>query len=276
LAIELNTEVVSADSRQFYKELKIGTAKPTSVEMKGVKHHFIDSHHITNHLSSAIFAVEAERTLNEIFATKDVAVLVGGSGMYIDALCEGIDDIPVDPEIKSQLQKEWKTTGLVSLLEELKNKDAKYYENVDRNNPMRILRALEVIRLTGQPFSQLRTSQKKEKYYDIKRFVINHDRSTLYERIDKRVIKMMDDGLLDEVKNVRQFSNLQALQTVGYKELFAYLNQQISLEDAVQHIQKNTRNYAKRQLTWFRRHEDAEWISYDTDNKMIERILTFL
>lgn len=276
LAIELKTEVVSADSRQFYKELKIGTAKPTLDEMKGVKHHFVDSHHVTNHLSSAAFAVEAEKTLNEIFSVKDVAVLVGGSGMYIDALCEGIDDIPVDSEIKSQLQKEWKTIGLVSLLEELKNKDVKYYENVDRNNPMRILRALEVIRLTGQPYSQLRTSPKKQKYFEIKRFVINHERSTLYERIDKRVIKMMDDGLLHEVENVRHFSNLQALQTVGYKELFAYLNRQISLEDAVQLIQKNTRNYAKRQLTWFRRHEDAEWISYDTDNKMIERILTFL
>ena len=276
MAIDLKTEVVSADSRQFYKELNIGTAKPTLDEMKGVKHHFVDSHHVINHLSSAAFAVEAERTLNEIFSIKDVAVLVGGSGMYIDALCDGIDDIPIDAEIKNQLQKEWETSGLVSLLEELKNKDAKYYENVDRNNPMRILRALEVIRLTGQPYSQLRTSQKKQKYYDIKRFVINHERSTLYDRIDKRVIKMMDDGLLDEVENVRHFSSLQALQTVGYKELFAYLNRQISLDGAVQLIQKNTRNYAKRQLTWFRRHEDAEWISYDTDYKMIERILTFL
>ncbi len=273
MAIELKTEVLSADSRQFYKELKIGTAKPSLDEMKGIKHHFIDSHHITDHLSSAVFANLAEKTLEDLFKAKDFVVLVGGSGMYIDALCEGIDDIPVDANIKNQLQQEWKAYGLQLLLEELNKKDPLFYEKVDKNNPMRILRALEVIRITGQPFSQLRTAYKKHNNFEIKRFVINHEREDLYKRIDQRVLKMMDEGLLDEVKNVRHFSNLQALQTVGYKELFAYLNQQNSLEEAVKLIQKNTRNYAKRQLTWFRRHEDAAWISHETNLNMIQRIL---
>lgn len=244
--------------------------------MKGVKHHFIDSHHITNHLSSAVFANEAEIILTELFKTKDNVVLVGGSGMYIDALCEGIDEIPVDFEIKSQLQKEWETCGLAVLLKELEIKDPLFYDKIDKNNPMRVLRALEVIRLTGQPYSQLRTSHQKQNPFEIKRFVIDHERATLYERIDQRVLKMMDDGLLEEVKNIRQFSHFQALQTVGYKELFAYLEKQISLQEAVQLIQKNTRNYAKRQLTWFRRHEDAVWLKHEADNLLVKRILSFL
>ncbi len=276
LAIQLKTEIISADSRQFYKELIIGTAKPSQEEMKGIKHYFIDSHQVTNHLSSAVYAKEAEDILHEIFKTNDIAILVGGSGMYIDALCIGIDDIPVDAEIKNNLQNELETNGLELLLEELSTKDPIFYNQIDRQNPMRVIRALEVIRSTGKPYSLLRKAAKKNKPYSIKRFVIDHSRDILYQRIDERVLQMMNDGLLEEVKNVIHFSHLPALQTVGYKELFAYLEQQMSLEKAVQLIQKNTRNYAKRQLTWFRRHDDALWIPYEETKIMVDKIRTIL
>ncbi len=276
MALELKTEVLSADSRQFYKELNIGTAKPSLEEMKGIAHHFIDSHSITSHISSAVFASEAEGILKEIFKTQDYAILVGGSGMYIDALCQGIDDIPVDANIKNKLQQELEANGLEFLLEELKQKDPVFYEEIDKQNPMRLLRALEAIRITGKQYSQLRTNKKQDKTFNIKRFVIDHPREILYQRIDQRVLKMMDDGLLDEVKSVRKFSHLQALQTVGYKELFTHLDQQISLQKAVELIQKNTRNYAKRQLTWFRRHEDAVWMPHDADSLLVKQILSFL
>lgn len=276
MACQLKTEIISADSRQFYSELNIGTAKPSHEEMKGIKHYFIDSHQVTNHLSSAVYAKEAEDILHEIFKTNDIAILVGGSGMYIDALCIGIDDIPIDAEIKNNLQDELETNGLELLLEELRTKDPVFFKQIDRQNPMRVIRALEVIRLTGQPFSLLRKAEKKNKPYSIKRFVIDHSRDKLYQRIDQRVIQMMDNGLLEEVKNVSHFSHLPALQTVGYKELFAYLEQQISLEEAVQLIQKNTRNYAKRQLTWFRRHDDALWIPHEDNKIMTDKIRSIL
>lgn len=276
MACQLKTEIISADSRQFYSELNIGTAKPSHEEMKGIKHYFIDSHQVTNHLSSAVYAKEAEDILHEIFKTNDIAILVGGSGMYIDALCFGIDDIPIDAEIKNNLQNELETNGLELLLEELRTKDPVFFKQIDRQNPMRVIRALEVIRLTGQPYSLLRKAERKNKPYSIKRFVIDHSRDKLYQRIDQRVIQMMDNGLLEEVKNVSHFSHLPALQTVGYKELFAYLEQQISLEEAVQLIQKNTRNYAKRQLTWFRRHDDALWIPHEDNKIMTDKIRSIL
>ena len=276
MATQLKTEIISADSRQFYQELNIGTAKPSLEEMKGIKHYFIDSHHVTNHLSSAVFAKESEEVLNEIFKSNDLAILVGGSGMYIDALCDGIDDIPIDIEIKNNLQKELEIKGLDFLIAELMVKDPVFSEQIDKKNPMRVIRALEVIRLTGKPYSALRKAEKKIKPYEIKRFVIDHPRDKLYQRIDKRVIQMMEAGLLEEVKGLKQISHLPALHTVGYKELFAYLEKQISLEDAVQLIQKNTRNYAKRQLTWFRRHDDAVWIPHDDNKIMINKIRTIL
>jgi tRNA dimethylallyltransferase len=276
LATQLKTEIISADSRQFYQELNIGTAKPSLEEMKGIKHYFIDSHHVTNHLSSAVFAKESEEVLNEIFKSNDLAILVGGSGMYIDALCDGIDDIPIDIEIKNNLQKELEIKGLDFLIAELMVKDPVFSEQIDKKNPMRVIRALEVIRLTGQPYSALRKAEKKIKPYEIKRFVIDHPRDKLYQRIDKRVIQMMEAGLLDEVKGLKQISHLPALQTVGYKELFAYLEKQISLEEAIQLIQKNTRNYAKRQLTWFRRHDDAVWMPNGDNKIMINKIRTIL
>jgi tRNA dimethylallyltransferase len=276
LATQLKTEIISADSRQFYRELNVGTAKPSLSEMRGIKHHFIDSHQVTNHLSSAIYAKEAEELLSELYEKHDTVILVGGSGMYIDALCEGIDNIPVDATLKNNLQNELENKGLALLLNELQEKDPVYFNQIDKKNPMRVIRALEVIRLTGQPYSLLRKAEKQNKPYSIKRFVIDHPREVLYHRIDQRVIQMMDAGLLEEVKTVKHFSKLAALQTVGYKELFAYLDHQISLEEAVQWIQKNTRNYAKRQLTWFRRHKDAQWIPFDETKKMVNTIQSML
>jgi len=274
LAKHYNTCVISADSRQFYKELSIGTAKPSVEEMDGVKHYFIDSHSVEDEVSSSEFEQEALSVLETEFQQRDVVILVGGSGMFIDALCIGLDNIPSSPEIKQNIQKELKETGLEPLLVELMEKDPEYYNQVDKSNAMRIERAIEVIRSTGQKFSELRKQKPEPRSFKTHRVVINHDREKLYERINLRVDLMMEAGLMDEVKSVQNYRHLSSLNTVGYKELFTYLDGDSSLEEAVDKIKQNSRRYAKRQLTWFRRHPEAQWVNYGSEEGMLNEVIS--
>ena len=277
LAKILNTVVVSADSRQFYKEIQIGTAKPTLEEQEGVKHYFIDSHSIHSPVTSAQYEKEAIQLLNELFISTPFIVLVGGSGMFIDALCDGINEVPKNDLIKEQLNSELLTNGLPFLLSELKIKDEFYFQKVDKGNPLRVIRALEVIRSTGSTYSSFldKNSIVKRDFETIK-FVIDLPREQLYERINLRVDNMICNGLLDEVKSVLEFKSLQSLNTVGYKELFSYLNSEIDFKEAVELIKKNTRNYAKRQLTWFRKDVRTIWLKKIATNEQINEILTLI
>lgn len=277
LAKILNTVVVSADSRQFYKEIQIGTAKPTLEEQEGVKHYFIDSHSIHSPVTSAQYEKEAIQLLNELFISTPFIVLVGGSGMFIDALCDGINEVPKNDLIKEQLNSELLINGLPFLLSELKIKDEFYFQKVDKGNPLRVIRALEVIRSTGSTYSSFldKNSIVKRDFETIK-FVIDLPRDQLYERINLRVDQMICNGLLDEVKSVIEYKSLQSLNTVGYKELFSYLNSEIDFKEAVELIKKNTRNYAKRQLTWFRKDVRTIWLKNIATNEQLNEVLTFI
>ena len=272
LAKKWNTVIISADSRQFYKELSIGTAKPTSEEQEGIKHYMVDSHKLEEEVSSAKYAREVNLILEKEFIHHDQLIMVGGSGMFIDAVCIGLDEIPKSDELKAELTKQWELLGLEPLLNELKEKDPEFYNEVDKGNPMRIIRALEAIRLTGQPFSKLRTNQEIKHNFEIIRFVINHPREVLYERINRRVDIMLENGLLDEVKSVQHLKHLSTLKTVGYTELLNFLNGITNFQTAIDLIKQNTRRYAKRQLTWFRRHPEAIWLKSTETNLMVEEI----
>lgn len=273
LAQHFNTVVLSADSRQFYKELQIGTAKPTSDEMQGIDHYFINSHPISEPLTASQFEKAARELLETKLAHLPKIILVGGSGMFIDALCNGLDDIPVSPDIQNDLRESLATNGLADLLNELKNADPQFYEQVDKNNPVRILRALEVIRSTGKPFSSFRKKNATARPFSVRRFVIDHPREQLYERINKRVDLMIENGLFDEVKTVVQFKHLSTLQTVGYKEIFDFWDGIYpTQEECIAKIKQHTRNYAKRQLTWFKKHPDAHWIPFTSTNEMCSAI----
>ena len=277
LAQKLNTVIVSADSRQFYKEVAIGTAKPTREEQAGIKHYFIDSHSIHDSITVADYVNQALEILSDLFSKFDQVILVGGSGLYIDALCEGLDDIPTDKSIREQIQTQFQLEGLNGLLKELQDVDIDYFLKVDQANPLRIFRAIEVYRLTGKPYSfYLLNSNKPKRDFTPIRFVINLDRSILYNRINKRVDLMIESGLEDEVRSVYQFRSLQSLQTVGYSELFNYFDKQLTLEEAIELIKRNTRRYAKRQLTWFRRNTEAIWLASDTLENQLEEILSEL
>ena len=271
MAKHFNTSILSADSRQFYKELEIGTAKPILEEQAGIHHYFINSHSVTDEVSSAKFEKEGLQILEGIFYSNDVAILVGGSGMFIDALCNGLDSIPTDINVKKQIQIEYDDYGTLPLLDELKSKDPEYFKTIDKNNPMRIIRAIEVIRITGKSYSELRKSTPNKREFQIHKYVINHNRKALYDRINLRVDLMIESGLIEEAKSVIQYRGLTPLNTVGYQEIFEYLDGDFTLEEAADKIKQNTRRYAKRQLTWFRRHQDAVWIDFDDNSKMIEK-----
>ena len=265
LAKHFNTVILSADSRQFYKEMYIGTAKPSAVEQDGIPHFFIDSHSIHEALTAAKYADQALEVLNDQFQQHDTIILTGGSGMFIDALCKGLDNIPHSTEIREQLTAQWKTNGLSFIQEKLKAVDPDYYDQVDRQNPVRIIRALEAIAITGKPFSTLRKSFGTTRPFAVHYIIITHNREVLYSRIDQRVDRMMENGLLAEAETLLPFRNLNALNTVGYTELFEYFDGTISLEEAIGKIKQNTRNYAKRQITWCRRYTDALRIDYKDD-----------
>lgn len=277
LAKHFNTCIVSADSRQFYREISIGTAKPSIEEQAGVLHYFIDSHSIENPLSASVFADEALAILATEFKTKDTLILVGGSGLFIDALCIGLDKIPFNQEVRNQLNEELLQVGLDVLLDELEKKDPIYFSQIDKANPSRVIRALEVIRNTGNMFSSYIDNSTKEKRDFLSQYyIINHSREKLYARIEQRVDQMIQTGLLEEVESVFHLAHLQPLQTVGYSELFRFLRKEITYEQAIAFIKQNTRRYAKRQLTWFRRNQDAYWLENTELELQLKEVLANL
>lgn len=274
--MHFSTVILSADSRQFYKEIAVGTAKPSLDEQEGIPHYFIDSHSIEEEFTAAQFEKAANEVLEKEFKLHDQLVLVGGSGMFIDALCYGLDEIPADKALREALTVELEEKGLTALLNELKAKDPEFYEQVDQKNPVRVLRAIEVIRLTGKTFTEMRKATRKQHPFEIVRFIIDHEREKLYQRINLRVDLMMENGLLEEVKSVYSKKHLNSLRTVGYSELFDFLDNKIKLTEAVELIKQNSRRYAKRQLTWFRKHTEAHLIPFDTTDQMLLKVLNQL
>jgi tRNA dimethylallyltransferase len=270
LAKKLNCEIINADSRQFYKELIIGTAKPSQEEMEGVTHHFINSHSIHEPLTAGQFEKEAWPVLNACLAKHNRVIVTGGSGLFIQALVEGTHQLPTDKAIRAELESKLAKLGLIVLQEELKAIDYKAFENIDVNNPARVIRALELNKLTGKKLDDLKRVKKPRKQdFIVDYYVLELPRAILYQRINDRVMKMVEQGLLIEVESVLPYKHLQSLNTVGYKELIPYFEGLISLDDAIAQIQQNTRRYAKRQLTWFRRVENAKWIAPSEAEKII-------
>lgn len=259
LAVELakkyNSPVISCDSRQIYKELKIGTAPPSPEQLAAVKHFFVFSHSIFDHYTAGKYEIEAMDLLRELFKTHDTLIMAGGTGLYIDALCRGIDDFPAtDMVLRNNLMERLNTDGLNSLNEELKILDPESYQMIDNANPQRIIRALEVCLSTGKKFSSFKTSPSKERDFACEYIVTNVPREELYSRINKRVDSMMKYGLLDEAKSLYPYRHLMALKTVGYKELFDYFDGKHSLDEAINLIKQDTRRYAKRQITWCKKY----------------------
>lgn len=270
LAGHYRAPILSTDSRQFYQGLAIGTAQPTAEQLARAEHHFIASHTITEEVNCGRYEAMALERLEELFKAHDTVIAVGGSGLYVRALCEGMDDLPeADEALRTELSKRLEKEGLEALAEELRALDPAYYEQVDRQNPARVLRALEVCLQTGLPYSSFRTGEKRTRPFRIIKIGVDLPREVLYARIDKRVELMMAEGLEAEARAVLPHRALNALQTVGYKELFAHFDGEITKEEAVALIQRNSRRYAKRQLTWFRRDEEVHWFRPDEDSAII-------
>jgi len=273
LAKHFNTEIISADSRQFYREMHIGTASPDPEELSAVKHHFIGNLSIHDGYNVARYEEEVLALSHRLFEKHHVLILTGGSGLYIDAVCKGIDDLPDhDPILREQLKAELDEVGIERFAEKLKSLDPEYFEVVDLNNPNRLLRAIEVCLQTGETYTSLRKNTDKERPFGVIKIGLNTERELLFKRISDRVDKMMEDGLLDEVKSLIPHRSNNALNTVGYKELFAYLDGDVSIEHAIEKIKTNTRRYAKRQLTWFKRDPDIHWFTPED----IEHVLLYV
>jgi tRNA dimethylallyltransferase len=270
LALHFKTEILSADSRQFYREMNIGTAKPSEAELSSVKHHFINNLSIEQEYTSGAYETEVLALLDTLFEKYDRVVLTGGSGLFIKAVCEGFDALPeVGPEIREQLNAEFQKKGLEPLLNELKEKDPAYYETVDKANPVRVIRALELCRGTGRPFSAFRTSQKKVRSFQTIKIGLNKDRKVLYQKIDNRMEAMLANGLLEEAKTLYPFRHLNALQTVGYTEVFGYLDGQYDYDEMVSLLKRNSRRYAKRQLTWFGKDKEYKWFDPAQEKEIV-------
>ena len=260
LATQLETEIISADSRQCFKELNIGVAKPSVIELSAVKHFFINSYSIFDHVNAAVFEQYALHAIVEIFEKHRVAVMVGGTGLYIKAFCEGMDEIPeVDEAVRRQVFEMYEQNGLAHLQTQLALKDPKFWQQAEQQNTQRLMRALEVLLSTGQSITAFQKGRKKERPFNIIKIGLELPRQQLYNQINKRVDEMIEKGLVDEVRSLVPYQNLNALQTVGYREIFEYLNSEISLASAVNSIKTNTRHYAKRQLTWFKKDEEIKW-----------------
>ncbi len=274
LAQHFKTEIISADSRQFFKEMSIGTAVPSKEELAAVPHHFIQHISVEDNYSVGDFERQAISKLDELFLEHQVVAMVGGSGLYIKAILEGLDDFPaVDPGIREELNVTYETKGLESLQQQLKELDPEYYEVADIQNPHRLIRALEICIGSGKTYSSFLNRKKPERNFKTINIGLEADREIIYERINRRVDLMMDEGLLEEAEALFPKRRLNALNTVGYKELFDYFKGIHSLETAVAEIKKNTRRFAKRQLTWFRKQEGIRWFDYNTSSeKVIEYI----
>ncbi|OFX83133.1 MAG: tRNA (adenosine(37)-N6)-dimethylallyltransferase MiaA [Bacteroidetes bacterium GWF2_33_16] len=273
IAQRLNTEIISCDSRQIYKELKIGTAIPSEEQLQMVKHHFLGNKSIHDYYNASMFEVEVLELLDNLYLKYNNVIMTGGSGLYIDAVCNGIDDLPnIDQELRDELITRLKVEGIESMRMQLKMLDPDYYKLADIKNPKRILKALEVTLQTGKPYSTFLTYSKRERDFKIVKIGLRRDRDELYERINQRVDKMIEDGLVDEARGFYKDRHLNSLNTVGYKELFDYFDGTINLEKAIELIQRNSRHYAKRQISWFGRDKEIHW--FDPDNKA--EILKFI
>lgn len=274
IAQHFNTEIISGDSRQFYKELAIGTAKATPEEMQNIKHHFIDSHSITESYNVNDFEKDALVLLTNLFKQHNIVILTGGSGLYIDALCNGFDeDLPgSDESIRSELNEMHKKYGIRVLQEKLKQLDPDFYKEVDLSNVKRLQRAIEVCLLTGGKYSSIRKGNKQARPFNVLKIGLNRDREELFNRINQRVNVMLETGLLEEVKSVINHKENNALKTVGYTELFDFLDKKLTLEEAIEKIKVNTRRYAKRQIGWFNKNQDYKWFHPDEINLIISTI----
>lgn len=273
IAQHFNTEIISADSRQFYKEMSIGTAKPNAKELAQAKHHFINSHSITQNYNVGDFEKEALLCLTKIFENQNIAIMVGGSGLFINAVLYGFDELPkASEELRLALNQRLLSHGIAPLQAQLKELDPEYYTEVDVNNPQRIIRALEVCLSTGQTFTSFRNKNPKERNFNTILIGLNTDREILYQRINHRVDLMLQEGLIEEVKQLQNYQHLNALKTVGYTEIFRYLSNEWTLEEAIEKLKQNTRNFAKRQITWFKKNEGIIWF----EQSETEKITTFL
>lgn len=276
LAQHFNTEIISADSRQFFNELNIGVARPTDSELAAAPHHFIAHRSIEEEYSAGMFAKDARLKIDELHQSKDVVILVGGSGMYVDAVLKGLDDLPSNPLVRAAYNEELEKHGLKYLQEKLKERDPEYYQKVDISNPHRVVRALEVIEVSGKKFSELRSGNQQDLPFESKVYCLTAERDFLYERINTRVDAMMKAGLLEEVKGLLDKRELQALNTVGYKEIFDSIDGQFTLEFAIDKIKQHSRNYAKRQITWWKRDQTISWIHADGASTPLEQVLNSL
>lgn len=273
LAKEFGTAIISCDSRQFFREMKIGTAIPDADELAAVPHHFIGHLSVNDAYDVSRYETEALALLNSLYKKHKVLIMAGGSGLYINAVCQGFDELPdPDPELRKRLRLTLEKKGIAALGEQLMLLDPVYFKEVDKSNPNRLLRAIEVCLITGKPYSQLRKGQIKERPFRVLKIALNRDRQELFDRIAERTKHMMDQGLLDEVISLLPYRNKNALNTVGYKELFDHLDGNCSLEQAVENIETNTRRYAKRQLTWFRKDSAYHWFKPEQKSKIMALI----
>ncbi|MBK7568774.1 MAG: tRNA (adenosine(37)-N6)-dimethylallyltransferase MiaA [Bacteroidetes bacterium] len=269
LAQHFNTDIISADARQFYKEMNIGTAKPTDEQLKLIPHHFINFLSVNDVYNVGQYEKDVLEKLNELFKTHDVVIMTGGAGLFIRAVTEGLDVLPsADPEIRESLQELFETQGIEALQIKLEDVDPEYYKKVDIQNPVRLIRALEVFYATGKPISTFHIRETPERPFKSIKICLEIERETLYNIINNRVDKMIDNGLLKEAENLFPLRHLNALQTVGYSELFDYLENTTDLKTAIEKIKQNTRNYAKRQMTWFRKDKEFVWINADDYEKI--------
>jgi len=262
IAKELNTEIISCDSRQFYKELLIGTSPPTKYQLKEVKHHFIHNKSIHDQYNVGLYEKDAIEVIDNLFNKRDHLILVGGSGLFADSIISGLDEFPIIPEkIRTSVRNLFKEEGIEYLQKKIKKLDPEYFSKVDINNSMRLMRALEIIEHTGKSFSSMRSGKNKKRKFKTSIISLECTRELLYQRINKRVDKMIDDGLEEEVFKLKKFKNLNTLNTVGYKEFIDYFEGKISYMDAINKIKQNTRNYAKRQITWFKKYTDSKKVN---------------
>ena len=267
------TEIISCDSRQFYKEMSIGTAVPSDEELKEVRHHFIQHISFNDSYNVGKFEIDALAKLNEIFKKNKYAVMVGGSGMYINAICNGIDNIPKVPiAVREKIINIYKSKGIEWLQEEVKKINSENFKNIDNKNPQRLIRSLEVYQHTGKEIHSFYSRDKKTREFNIIKIGLKLDREILYERINQRVDNMIDCGLVNEVKSLKEHQLENAMQTVGYREIINYLNKEISIEESIENIKKNTRRLAKRQITWFKKDRDIKWFDKNQEKNIKEFI----
>ena len=275
LADFFNVPIINADSRQIFAEIPIGTAAPTIKQQERTKHYFVGTHKLTDYYSASLYEQDVIQLLDKLFEDSDIAILTGGSMMYIDAVCNGIDDIPtVDENTRETMKRRLATEGLPALVEELKQLDPEHWNIVDRNNPRRVVHALEICHMTGKTYTSFRKNEKKKRPFNTIKIGLTLPREMLYNRINARVIDMINNGFVEEARKVYPLRGLNSLNTVGYKELFDYFDGNISLDDAIFKIQSNTRRYARKQLTWYKKDENMKWFEPNNVEEILKKIGT--